>query len=61
MQNNKNLHLIFSDNGRGIADKNRVHFGNGLKNMKQRAGQINGKIEIIEDKGMSVHLTINLV
>lgn len=60
MQDNKNLHLIFSDNGRGIADKNSVHFGNGLKNMKQRAGQINGNIEIIEEKGTSVHLTINL-
>jgi signal transduction histidine kinase/ligand-binding sensor domain-containing protein len=59
-QDERFLHLTISDNGKGIAGKSKVHVGNGLKNMKLRAGQINGNIEIIEDKGTLVHLTLKL-
>ena len=59
-QNEKYLHLGFSDNGKGMDHGDTFHSGNGLKNMRQRTAQINGNIEIINDRGTTVMVTIRL-
>jgi len=59
-QNDKYLLLCFFDNGKGIRDNNKGDLGNGLKNMQQRAAQVNGNIEIISDRGTKVIVTIRL-
>lgn len=56
-----NRHIITSvtDNGKGF-DPEIINSGNGLKNMKERAASLNGKLEIntIAGKGTSIILTI---
>jgi two-component sensor histidine kinase len=53
---NKEIELIIKDNGKGIAIHH--HKGNGLKNMKMRAAEINGKISIesVGESGTTITL-----
>jgi len=59
-QNNSNLHMKINDNGKGISHHSEN--GNGLGNMKIRAEDIGGKLEIKsrENEGTIVHLTLPL-
>ena len=59
-QNEKYLHLSFSDNGKGLDHAGISHSGNGLKNMHQRTEQIRGNIEIINAHGTTVIVTIRM-
>ena len=59
-QNEKYLHLSFSDNGKGLDHAGISHPGNGLKNMHQRTEQIRGNIEIINAHGTTVIVTIRM-
>jgi signal transduction histidine kinase len=56
---NRNIVTTISDNGKGF-DENRIHSGSGLKNMRDRAGTLKGKLEIhtAKDKGTIVTLVI---
>lgn len=59
--NNQLIHLSIEDNGIGF-DPSEITSGNGLKNMKARAGQLKGEIAIQskEGQGTRVDLTIPL-
>ncbi|HEY0680201.1 MAG TPA: two-component regulator propeller domain-containing protein [Chitinophagaceae bacterium] len=59
-QNGDIFRLWFSDNGKGVGNGFSSHFGNGMKNMQQRATQIGGRIEIQNNKGTTVIVTIRL-
>jgi signal transduction histidine kinase len=52
----QNLQLEISDNGKGIQQQN--DFGNGLKNMKKRIGEINGHLEILSHNGTLIKLSL---
>ncbi len=52
----QHLQLEIQDNGKGIQEKN--EFGNGLKNMKKRIGEIKGTLEIISHGGTLIRLTV---
>jgi two-component sensor histidine kinase len=56
--NNGNLELKITDNGVGFAEPQAEQTGHGLKNMKQRALQMNGRITITSKpgKGTSIEL-----
>ncbi len=53
------LRLKITDNGKGFA-KNEIHPGNGLRNMKERAKEVNGQIEIetVSGQGTTVELLL---
>jgi signal transduction histidine kinase len=55
---NKNIKMLIRDNGVGF-DANTVQMGNGIKNMKRRAEEIGGQLQIesAEGKGTSIELT----
>ncbi len=55
------LYIIISDNGIGF-DTNKVDFGNGINNIKERGSKINGKIKIISeiDRGTKIEFEGNL-
>lgn len=56
------LHLSCIDNGRGIQDVKSKGSGYGLKNMKSRATQMGGNLDIISipDQGTSIRLSVPL-
>jgi signal transduction histidine kinase len=47
---NKEIKIILKDDGRGF-DITKLYSGNGLKNMKQRAEIISGKLDIQSHTG----------
>jgi signal transduction histidine kinase len=51
------LTISISDNGKGIA-LNTINEGNGLSNMHKRVEALNGKFELINANGATVHFTI---
>lgn len=51
-------HISIEDNGNGF-DKNTVELGNGLNNMKKRAGEINGRLIVKSNLGRGT--TIKLI
>ena len=57
--NNRILTLIISDNGKGF-DTSEKFQGNGLKNMKARAGQLKGKFSIISLPHEGTIVTLNI-
>ena len=54
-----NLTMLIKDNGKGF-DTSQVSEGNGLKNMKKRAGEIGGQlvIESWPGKGTEIQLRV---
>jgi signal transduction histidine kinase len=58
---NEVFRIVIEDNGKGFI-VSKVESGNGLKNLKYRAQQINGELSIdsIPGKGTRVELTCNL-
>lgn len=59
---NSQLILMIEDNGKGFNHK-KINKGIGLKNMEIRAGNINGKLEIISgipEKGTSIRLIVEI-
>lgn len=54
-----NLLLVIRDNGKGFDSVNAVN-GNGLKNMKQRAGEIGGTFSIHSSSNSGTSLTLNI-
>ncbi|WP_252791192.1 sensor histidine kinase [Mucilaginibacter flavidus] len=59
---NNHLELTISDNGKGF-DINAKSNRNGLKNIKKRAAEIDGVIEVISepDKGTVTRLVVNII
>jgi len=53
------LVLTITDNGVGF-DATAAHHGHGLKNMRTRAGQIDGDLEITSDPGRGTTLTLTV-
>ncbi|MDA3884509.1 MAG: triple tyrosine motif-containing protein [Candidatus Delongbacteria bacterium] len=60
IQNNRSLELKVIDNGNGFADKKQSFGGHGIKSMKIRAEKIGGVLNIVENGGVTVHVTINI-
>jgi signal transduction histidine kinase len=59
-KNKSTVDFILSDNGNGF-DKSKVQFGNGLKNMQQRADEINGKFSTESNSnGTTIKLSVVL-
>lgn len=59
-QAEEHLHIRISDNGRGFEVGSTRTFGNGLKNMKERLGQIGGRCEISTTIGEGTDLNFRL-
>ena len=59
-QNQKYFHLKFSDNGKGVRNIDHDYCGNGMKNIQKRAQQLGGHVEIINNGGMTVIITVKL-
>jgi signal transduction histidine kinase len=59
---NNHLELTISDNGKGF-DINAKSNRNGLKNIKKRAAEIDGVIEVISEpgKGTVTRLVVNII
>jgi signal transduction histidine kinase/ligand-binding sensor domain-containing protein len=52
------LELKISDNGKGIEPEKISQFGNGLKSMDRRAKEINAQLNIENDKGTTIIVTL---
>jgi signal transduction histidine kinase len=52
------LHIQVSDNGTGITNENK--FGNGLKNIKKRMNEIEGKVEMLSENGTVIDILVLL-
>ena len=50
----ENLKIFVSDNGKGIHGEENNDFGNGLKNMRQRMQNLNGKFHLQNDNGLTL-------
>jgi signal transduction histidine kinase len=61
IQKDKNLTIIIKDNGIGFDENNTRQFSNGLHNMKKRMNDINGNLEITNQKGTTIKLTAPLL
>lgn len=53
------LILIVSDNGKGLQQQN--VYGNGLKNIRKRMESMGGRVELIEEKGLTLILDLPLL
>lgn len=51
---NENLSIQIADNGKGLREDENSSFGNGLKNMRKRMEQVNGRLILKNDNGLSV-------
>jgi len=52
--------LSISDNGKGFTENTNLNIGNGLRNMKARAKEIGGNLEVINKKGTTIKLTLEM-
>lgn len=57
--NNKDLEIKISDNGKGF-DSHVIQKGNGIKNMKNRVGRMNGEISVNSDTKSGTKISITL-
>ena len=57
---NHHLSIQLKDNGIGFDKNNTRPFSNGLTNMQSRINEIGGKIEIVNQQGTTVNLSIPL-
>ncbi len=53
------LTLIINDNGKGFVN-NEIHLGNGLRNMRERAKEVNGQIHIESGNGKGTQVELNI-
>jgi signal transduction histidine kinase/ligand-binding sensor domain-containing protein len=60
VQDNGVLRLVFSDNGKGFTQEPGTMQGNGLHNMKRRAAEIGASIQMVQDSGTTIILTMKL-
>ena len=61
LRNRENLHLSFSDNGKGFVNGQEKFAGNGLINMQRRATEIGATIKITHESGTTITLTMKLI
>ena len=59
MSNNRDLEIKIKDNGQGF-DSQVIQKGNGIKNMKNRAGRMNGQISVNSTTQKGTSITIFL-
>ncbi len=52
---NGTFELKIIDNGKGLPDK--IHYGNGIRNMKMRAERIKAEIQLLDENGLTIILT----
>lgn len=57
---NKTLNIRISDNGKGFISTEMQRYGNGLYNLKKRAGDIGGNLDITSGNGTTVAFTVPL-
>jgi ligand-binding sensor domain-containing protein/signal transduction histidine kinase len=57
--NDSNLNIVIEDDGRGF-DQNNIKEGNGLRNIKNRAEQIGGTLEIISTPGKGTKIILEV-
>jgi two-component system, NarL family, sensor kinase len=60
VQLKEGLTITVSDNGKGMDTNNLRLFSNGLKNMQQRAGHIQGEVTFHSEKGTRLELRVDL-
>jgi signal transduction histidine kinase len=58
--NQQRFSVTIVDDGVGLSDSGNNRFGNGLKNMERRIGEINGKLMITSSSGTRVVIEIPL-
>lgn len=54
------LFLIVSDNGKGFSVEDEQHRGNGLRNMQERAAQMNGEIKVDSQIGKGTYIKLKV-
>lgn len=54
------LFLIVSDNGKGFSVEDEQHRGNGLRNMQERAAQMNGEITVDSQIGKGTYIKLKV-
>jgi two-component sensor histidine kinase len=52
--------LSISDNGKGFIENTNHNTGNGIRNMKTRAKEMGGNLEVINKKGTIIRLTLEM-
>ncbi|HEX5155182.1 MAG TPA: two-component regulator propeller domain-containing protein [Parafilimonas sp.] len=52
------LKLKIADNGKGFPTEKQTQFGNGLKSMHRRAGEMNAALHIVNQAGTTIDLTL---
>ncbi len=52
--------LSIADNGKGFTENTNQNTGNGIRNMKARAKEMGGNLEVINKKGTTIKLTLEL-
>jgi len=57
---NQELSVVIKDNGTGLPEGELNRFGNGMKSMKNRMENINGKFSAENDCGTKITLSIPL-
>ncbi len=58
--NNNGVELKIVDNGIGLQKKNN-NLGNGLRNMQLRADRINGKLQLLNENGLTITLMVKKI
>lgn len=56
----RELEIAIQDNGKGFGHNRQRRFGNGIKNMEERIRDLNGRFELVAEKGTLVRLSIPL-
>lgn len=59
-KNGGRLQIIIADNGKGFSTNGKAYNGNGIKNMKARAMEMNGTLQVVseENKGTAIDISI---
>ena len=60
LQRDEDLIIKISDNGIGLEKIDSIHFGNGMRNIKKRIGDLNGELAIESDNGTCIKINLKL-
>ena len=60
LQRDEDLMIKISDNGIGLEKIDSIHFGNGMRNIKKRIGDLNGELAIESDNGTCIKINLKL-
>ena len=60
LADNNSLDIWLEDNGKGMTKEEHEIFGNGLKNMKERALAVGGTISFTSEAGFRTHFHLPL-